>query len=84
MVRFIWLQENYFFFKQNFTLDDNEPRSIFSNPRVRTQSALPDSMICFAIINAVEPVEQLLLTFIMGIPVIPTSYSARCPHVESP
>jgi hypothetical protein len=35
-------------------------------------------------IRAVDPVEQLLLTLYTGMPVMPMSYSARCPHVESP
>lgn len=45
-----------------FTFDDNDPRSIFSKPRARTHSALPDSIICLAKYRAVDPVEQLLLT----------------------
>jgi hypothetical protein len=35
-------------------------------------------------IRAVDPVEQLLLTLYTGIPVMPISYRARCPDVESP
>ena len=34
--------------------------------------------------SAVEPVEQLLLTLTIGMPVMPTSYSAVWPQVESP
>ena len=34
--------------------------------------------------SADEPVEQLLLTLTTGMPVMPTSYSARWPAVESP
>ena len=52
------------------------PGLICSNPSARTQSAEPLSTACLAKYNAVEPVEQLLLTFIMGIPVIPTWYKA--------
>ena len=37
-----------------------------------------------AMYSAVEPVEQLLLTLTMGMPVRPTSYSAVWPQVESP
>ena len=33
---------------------------------------------------AVEPVEQLLFTLAIGMPVMPSSYSARFPDVESP
>ena len=43
-----------------------------------------DSTACRARKSAVEPVEQLLLTLTMGMPVIPTPYSAFCPAVESP
>lgn len=65
---------------QNFglkwlTLDVRLPRSIFSNPTANTQS-LPDSTNCFAIIKALDPVEQLLFTLKIGMPVIPTSYIA--------
>ena len=34
--------------------------------------------------SAVDPVAQLLLTLNIGIPVIPSWYKARWPHVESP
>ncbi len=34
--------------------------------------------------NAEEPVAQLLFTLTTGIPVMPTSYKARWPQVESP
>lgn len=52
------------------------PRSgVYSPPRTS----------CRAMKSAVEPVEQLLLTFTMGMPVRPKLwYMALCPHVESP
>ncbi len=34
--------------------------------------------------RAEDPVEQLLLTLKIGMPVMPHWYSARCPQVESP
>ncbi|MCY1295730.1 hypothetical protein D9M68_366930 [compost metagenome] len=34
--------------------------------------------------SAVEPVAQLLLTLITGMPVRPTPYTAAWPQVESP
>uniref|UniRef100_A0A1A9WUT9 Uncharacterized protein n=1 Tax=Glossina brevipalpis TaxID=37001 RepID=A0A1A9WUT9_9MUSC len=49
------------------TLEDKEPRSIFSKPKANTQSAFSDSTICFAKYKALEPVEQLLLTLYTGI-----------------
>lgn len=55
------------------TLEVSEPLSIFSKPKARTQSAFPDSIICLANMSADEPVEQLLFTLKIGIPVIPTS-----------
>lgn len=48
-------------------------------------SLIPPWMSCRAMKSAVEPVEQLLLTLIIGIPDRPRLwYIARCPHVESP
>jgi hypothetical protein len=49
------------------------PFSIFSKPSASTQSAAPFSMACRASHSAVEPVEQLLLTLITGMPVRPSS-----------
>ncbi|SHY08067.1 Uncharacterised protein [Mycobacteroides abscessus subsp. abscessus] len=50
----------------------NEPGCIFSKPSARVTS------------GAVDPVEQLLLTLVTGIPVMPSSYTARWPEVDSP
>lgn len=72
------------FRKKLHTLEESEPLSIFSKPTDKTQSAFPDSMICFPNNKAEEPVEQLLFTLNIGIPVIPIPYNALCPHVESP
>lgn len=65
-------------------MDERDPLSIFSNPTANTHSALPDSIICLAKSRADEPVEQLLFTLNIGMPVIPMPYKARWPHVESP
>lgn len=52
-----------------------EVRCFYSPPRTS----------CRAMKSAVEPVEQLLLTLMMGMPVRPKLwYMALCPHVESP
>ncbi|MOA31796.1 hypothetical protein D3C78_1529720 [compost metagenome] len=53
--------------------DFNGPACICSKPTASTQSAAPDSMALRARYRAVEPVEQLLLTLITGMPVMPTS-----------
>ena len=45
---------------------------------------MPPAIACFASINAVEPVEQLLLTLKTGMPVVPTEYTTRWPQVLSP
>jgi hypothetical protein len=55
-----------------------------SKPSASTQSAAPLATAWRARNSAVEPVEQLLLTLTTGMPVMPTSYSARWPAVESP
>lgn len=44
------------------TLEERDPRSIFSKPRASTQSAVPPLTKLRAMKSAVEPVEQLLLT----------------------
>jgi hypothetical protein len=49
------------------------PGCIFSKPRAITQSARPPRMLCAARYSAVEPVEQLLLTLTIGMPVMPSS-----------
>lgn len=41
-------------------------------------------MNCFANMRADAPVEQLLFTLNTGTPVMPISYKALCPLVESP
>ena len=48
------------------------PGFICSKPSASTQSAAPDSIACRARNSAVEPVEQLLLTLTIGMPVMPT------------
>ena len=62
----------------------SEPFSIFSKPTASAHSASPPRTAWRASHRALEPVEQLLLTFITGIPVRPRPYRARCPYVESP
>ena len=51
----------------------SEPRSIFSNPIASAQSTSPPLTAWRARNSALEPVEQLLLTLITGIPVSPSS-----------
>lgn len=54
-------------------VDPSEPGFIFSKPSASTQSARPPRIASAARYSAVEPVEQLLLTFTTGIPVMPSS-----------
>ena len=54
------------------------------SPSTSTQSAAPLCTAWRARYSAVEPVEQLLLTLTIGMPVMPTPYSAFWPQVESP
>jgi hypothetical protein len=49
-----------------------EPVNILSKPKASTQSAYPVWIAFAARYKAVEPVEQLLLTLMIGIPVMPT------------
>ena len=65
-------------------IEPSAPRIICSNPSAITQSAAPVSIACRAKNSADEPVEQLLLTLTIGIPVWPSPYNAACPDVESP
>ncbi|SLJ82534.1 Uncharacterised protein [Mycobacteroides abscessus subsp. abscessus] len=51
----------------------SEPGCIFSKPSARVQSARPPRIAWAARYSAVEPVEQLLLTLTIGIPVRPSS-----------
>ena len=46
--------------------------NFYKKASATTQSAAPDSMAWRARNSAVEPVEQLLLTLTIGIPVMPT------------
>ena len=46
----------------------SEPRSIFSKPRASAQSAKPPLIAWRARYSALEPVEQLLLTLMIGMP----------------
>ena len=62
----------------------SEPRCIFSKPSASVQSARPPRMACAARYSALEPVEQLEFTLNTGMPVIPSSYTARCPEHDSP
>ncbi|MNH26597.1 hypothetical protein D3C79_866590 [compost metagenome] len=62
----------------------NAPGCICSKPKARAQSTAPLSTAWRAMNSAVEPLAQLLLTLISGMPVMPTSYSADWPQVESP
>lgn len=54
-----------------------------SKPSASTQLASPPRMRLLALYRAVLPVEQLLFTFEMGMPVIPSWYSALCKHDRS-
>ena len=65
-------------------IEPSAPRIICSNPTAMTQSAAPVSIACRAKNSAEEPVEQLLLTLTIGIPVWPSPYNAAWPDVESP
>lgn len=60
------------------------PGFMCSKPSASTQSAIPLATAWRARNSAVEPVAQLLLTLKMGMPLMPTPYSARWPAVESP
>ena len=51
----------------------SEPGCIFSNPSAIAQSASPPRIAWAARYSAVDPVEQLLLTLTIGMPVIPSS-----------
>ncbi len=51
----------------------SEPGCIFSKPSAIAQSTMPPRMACAARKSAVEPVEQLLLTLTIGMPVMPSS-----------
>jgi hypothetical protein len=65
-------------------IEPSAPRIIGSKPRATTQSAAPVSIASRAKNSADEPVEQLLLTLRIGIPVCPSPYNAVWPDVESP
>ena len=71
-------------FVRSVNFEPSEPRSIFSKPTASTQSARPPRTNWRARYSALEPVEQLLLTFTTGTPVSPSPYTARWPAVESP
>ena len=49
------------------------PGTICSNPSASAHSAAPLSIAWRAMNSAVEPVAQLLLTFTIGTPLMPTS-----------
>jgi hypothetical protein len=57
----------------------SEPFSIFSKPMAIAQSTTPPLTAWRARNRALEPVEQLLLTLMTGIPVRPSWQSARWP-----
>ena len=58
-------------FVRSVHLTPSEPFSIFSKPSARAQSASPPLTDWRAMNSALEPVEQLLLTLTIGIPVSP-------------
>jgi hypothetical protein len=60
------------------------PGFICSKPKASTQSAAPLAIAWRARNSAVDPVEQLLLTLKIGMPDMPSGYTARWPLVESP
>ncbi|MCY1376282.1 hypothetical protein D9M69_637600 [compost metagenome] len=60
------------------------PGCICSKPRAMAHSTAPLSTAWRARNRALEPVEQLLLTLRTGMPLMPTSYRAAWPQVESP
>ncbi|MOA42319.1 hypothetical protein D3C78_1643580 [compost metagenome] len=64
--------------------DFSAPGFICSKPKASAQSTAPLRTAWRARNRAEEPVEQLLLTLITGIPVMPTRYRAFWPQVESP
>lgn len=53
------------------------PGAILSNPSASPQWIIPDFTMLLAWYKAVLPVEQLLLTLVIGIPVMPRLYNAR-------
>ncbi len=65
-------------------LADSAPASICSKPTTSTHSTRPPATAWAPSMRAELPVEQLLLTLKTGMPVRPTSYTARWPQVESP
>ena len=71
-------------FVRSLNFEPRAPFSIFSKPSASAHSTMPPSTACFASMSADEPVEQLLFTLNTGMPVRPSSYTARWPQVESP
>jgi hypothetical protein len=63
---------------RSFQFDLRLPGAIRSNPRARAQFTRPARTKLLAWYKAVEPVEQLLFTLVMGMPVRPKVYRARC------
>ena len=59
-------------FVRSVYLTPSEPFSIFSNPTASAQSTRPPRTAWRARKSAEEPVEQLLFTFTIGIPVSPS------------
>lgn len=62
----------------SFQLEPKLPGAICSNPRAKVHSARPPRTVLLAWYKAVDPVEQLLFTFVIGMPVRPRLYRARC------
>src|SRR3954465_9224317 len=62
----------------------SDPFSIFSKPTPGTQSARPPLTYWHARYSAVDPVEQLLLTFMTGIPESPMPQTPHRGQVDSP
>lgn len=54
-------------FVRSEKVEEREPLAIRSKPSAIAQSTIPEATALRACNNAVEPVEQLLLTFMIGI-----------------
>ncbi|MNN29656.1 hypothetical protein D3C81_1432680 [compost metagenome] len=64
--------------------DFSAPGCMYSKPTASAHSTAPLCTAWRARNSADEPVAQLLLTLMTGMPVMPTWYSAFWPQVESP
>ncbi len=59
--------------RRSMNFSPREPFSIFSKPTASMQSAMPPAMSWRARYKALDPVEQLLLTLTIGMPLRPSS-----------